>query len=129
MPISNGKYVAPTWRNGAGQPIDAAELNAISDTLAKLDNAPIRATSLPAAGSPLVDGTEYLLSSPLGTYSFTFPSGSFEVWLRFTVASTFSITFPAGTKFISMPPTFQAGIEVEVSIKDGVVAVGQVVSE
>lgn len=34
MPISNGKYVAPTWANNAPPPIDAAELNAISQSLA-----------------------------------------------------------------------------------------------
>lgn len=128
MPIVNGKYVAPVWQNGVGQPLDADELNAISTRLANLDSYPILATALPAAGSPLVDGTEYTVADPVGTYAFTFPEGDFEVWIRFTVASTFSITFPTAAKFINVAPTFIEGIEVEMSIKNGVVAVGQVVS-
>ena len=34
MPISGGKYVAPTWNNGSSPAINAAELQAISNTLA-----------------------------------------------------------------------------------------------
>lgn len=37
MPIQNGKYVNPGWQNGGPPSIDANELNAISDTLEKLD--------------------------------------------------------------------------------------------
>ena len=37
MPIVNGKYKNPGWVNGQRPAIDAAELNAISDTLEKLD--------------------------------------------------------------------------------------------
>ena len=33
MPISGGKYVAPTWHNNAAPAIDATELQAMSDTL------------------------------------------------------------------------------------------------
>lgn len=33
MPIANGKYVAPTWVNGTTPAIDAAELQAMSDTI------------------------------------------------------------------------------------------------
>lgn len=37
MPIVNGKYQNPGWRNRQAPAINATELNAISDTLARLD--------------------------------------------------------------------------------------------
>lgn len=37
MPIQNGKYINPGWMNDGPPAIDDAELNAISDTLEKLD--------------------------------------------------------------------------------------------
>lgn len=33
MPVVNGRYVAPAWVNEASPAIDAAELNAISQSL------------------------------------------------------------------------------------------------
>lgn len=44
MPIVNGKYQNPGWVNGQRPPINAAELNAISDTLERLDEAPVLPT-------------------------------------------------------------------------------------
>lgn len=38
MPIVNGKYQNPHWVNGGPPALDAAELNAISDTLEKVDS-------------------------------------------------------------------------------------------
>lgn len=38
MPIQNGKYVNPHWNNNAPPPLNASELNAISDTLENLDS-------------------------------------------------------------------------------------------
>ena len=38
MPIQDGKYVNPHWNNNAPPPLNASELNAISDTLENLDN-------------------------------------------------------------------------------------------
>lgn len=38
MPIQNGKYVNPGWVDNSPPAIDAAELNAISETLEKLDD-------------------------------------------------------------------------------------------
>lgn len=35
MPIVNGNYVAPTWVNGTNPPIDAQEMQAICDSVAK----------------------------------------------------------------------------------------------
>lgn len=39
MPISGGKYVAPTWNNGSSPAINAAELQAMCDTIATSQNA------------------------------------------------------------------------------------------
>lgn len=39
MPIQNGKYVAPTWVNGAAPAIDATELQAISDSIVNNEEA------------------------------------------------------------------------------------------
>lgn len=36
MPISGGKYVAPTWANGSAPALSAAEMQAISDSIALL---------------------------------------------------------------------------------------------
>ena len=33
MPITNGKYVNPGWKDNAPPPLNAAELNAISDSI------------------------------------------------------------------------------------------------
>lgn len=38
MPIVNGRYQNPQWRNGGPPALDADELNAISDTLEKVDS-------------------------------------------------------------------------------------------
>ena len=38
MPIQDGKYVNPHWNNNAPPPLNASELNAMSDTLENLDN-------------------------------------------------------------------------------------------
>ena len=38
MPIQDGKYVNPHWNNNAPPPLNASELNAISDTLENLDS-------------------------------------------------------------------------------------------
>ena len=37
MPISNGRYVSPTWINNQAPPINASELQAITDTLETLN--------------------------------------------------------------------------------------------
>lgn len=37
MPIQDGKYKAPNWSNSTPPPINASELNALSDTVEKAD--------------------------------------------------------------------------------------------
>lgn len=39
MPISGGKYVSPTWHNNAAPALDAAELQAMTDTIESNDEA------------------------------------------------------------------------------------------
>ena len=39
MPISGGKYVSPTWHNNAAPALDAAELQAMTDTIEENQNA------------------------------------------------------------------------------------------
>lgn len=38
MPIQNGKYVSPTWKNNAPPPLNASELNAMGQTLQQASN-------------------------------------------------------------------------------------------
>lgn len=47
MPTVDGRYVAPTWHDGAAPAINAAELQAMSDAIARADN----------AGAPIWVGT------------------------------------------------------------------------
>ena len=55
MPIQNGKYVAPEWVNDTSPAIDAAEMLAISRTLAKvpIENGGTGATTVAAARNNL----------------------------------------------------------------------------
>lgn len=38
MPIQEGSYISPNWKNDAPPAIDAAEMNAISGTIESLDS-------------------------------------------------------------------------------------------
>lgn len=89
--------------------------------------APSQATALPTSGSALTDNTEYRVAAAVGTYAFAWPTSPFEVWLTFTTGTP-SITFPEGTKYIGGAPTFGASKTYEMSVKDGVVAVAEVVA-
>lgn len=93
MPIVNGKYQNPRWVNGQRPAIDAAELNAISDTLERLDEAPV----LPSltnpgtaadllSGKQLIDANGKVLTGTMvnrgavndsvgGGYTYTIPQG------------------------------------------------------
>lgn len=93
MPIVNGKYQNPGWVNGQRPAIDAAELNAISDTLERLDEAPV----LPSltnpgtaadllSGKQLIDTNGNVLTGTMpnrgavnvdvsGGYAYTIPQG------------------------------------------------------
>ena len=99
MPISGGKYVSPTWHNNAAPALDAAELQAMTDTIEENQEPQSSAVQLSAAaqaalglgsGSTLDDAMELL-------------SGS-----RFVVGSrvgtgeenNFTINFPEKPKYV-----------------------------
>lgn len=88
-----------------------------SDT-AKL-NVPERITT--GTNITLADNTEYVLTN-VTSLTLTYPAGSFECWLKLTMASngTIIITLPAST-YIGYAPTFAFGETLEISIKDSVI--------
>ena len=59
MPIANGVYQSPKWANGRAPAINATEMNAISDTLAKVPvgNGGTGATTASAARTNLGIGS------------------------------------------------------------------------
>ena len=67
MPISGGKYVAPTWVNGSSPAIDASEMQAITDTLELLglENGGTGVTSLAELKQLLSIGAAAALSLPI----------------------------------------------------------------
>ena len=92
MPISGGKYVSPTWHNNAAPALDAAELQAMTDTIEGNQEPQSSAVQLSAAaqaalglgsGSTLDDAMELLgetylhIDSRIGTgevpFTVTFP--------------------------------------------------------
>lgn len=87
MPISNGKYVAPDWRDNAAPAIDAAEMRAISETLERVDKSVdglgktyvwvgsgVTATATNGSDSRQAtggaDGFAVFVGLPLGTWTF-----------------------------------------------------------
>lgn len=73
MPIQNGKYVAPTWVNGAAPAIDATELQAISDSIVNNEEA-ITAIGTPVqieTGSYVGTGKDGSSNPNTLTFSFT----------------------------------------------------------
>lgn len=89
---------------------------------------PAQFTALPTSGTALTNNAEYRVATAVGTYVFAWPDSPFECWLRFTTDATFSIAFPAGTTYIGGAPTFKASTQYEMSVKDGVVIVQEVVA-
>lgn len=75
----------------------------------------------------LADNTEYRLTD-VTTLTLTYPTGSFECWMRLTFAASGDITvsLPAGTKYIGSVPAFQNGETWEISVKDGVIVAQKV---
>lgn len=71
---------------------------------------------------------EYVLTG-VSSLSFSYPSGNFECWIKLTTASsgTVTITFPSST-YIGDIPEFGNGETWEISIKDGVIIAGKVIT-
>ena len=79
----------------------------------------------------LADNTEYYITGLYDILTLTFPSNThWECWIMLTTVadSSADITFPSGTLFIGEEPDIGGGETWELSIKDGVVVSGQVVS-
>lgn len=66
MPISGGKYVAPTWHDNAAPAIDATELQAMSDTLEGNDEA-IEALQEAISGSSKIAIGSYVGTGQYGS--------------------------------------------------------------
>lgn len=76
----------------------------------------------------LVDNTEYYLDE-VDDLTITYPSGSFDCWLRISTVATGEVTvsMPA-SQFVGALPTFAAGETWELSIRDGVIVAEKVES-
>ena len=74
----------------------------------------------------LADNCEYYLSN-VSSLTITYPSGSFECWIRLSTASsgTISVTLPSSS-YIGNRPAFGVDQTWEISTKDGVVVARQV---
>jgi len=83
-------------------------------------------TSLPASGTALQDNTEYITTTPLGTYSFAWPSSPFHVYVVFPTSATPNITFPSGTTYTGGAPGFLANATYEMDVKNGMVVCAEV---
>ena len=76
----------------------------------------------------LVDNTEYRFSSPVTDLTITFPDSSFESWMLFTAGDSIVVKFPQYTRYANKAPVFIAGATYEISVKDYIVVVAEVVS-
>lgn len=90
MPITNGKYVNPGWKNGAAPALSAAELNAISDSIVSNATKITSLDSLIASLQSTISGKgQVALGSYVGTgtygddnpNSITFPFSVKVVWI------------------------------------------------
>ena len=76
----------------------------------------------------LADNTEYYLTD-VDDLTITYPSGSFDCWLRISTVATGEVTVSMPTsQFVGALPTFAAGETWELSIRDGVIVAGKVES-
>ena len=75
----------------------------------------------------LADNTEYRLTD-VTTLTLTYPTGSFECWMRlsFVASGDITVTLPAGTGYIGTAPDFQNGETWELSFKDKILAAQKV---
>ena len=116
--LPNGLAVEPTLQ---------AYMDTIYQTLQSFNAVTLVYNALPESGTALENKAEYLPVDAVGTYEFNFPEEG-ESWVRFTAAAEFAITFAAGTRFLNGAPVFEAEGVYELHGKDGVVAVGKVVT-
>ena len=108
----------------------------ITGIVSQIGNAELKVAGVsrltPSGGTvnlTVADNTEYRFSSALTSLTLTFPSGTFDCWLRFTSGSSITVTLPASATYIGGAPTFEASKTYEMSIKDGVVICAEVATE
>lgn len=68
MPIVNDRYVAPTWRNNTEPAIDEDELQAMSDTLVRLQN---ESSAKPVILNLTINAANWVGSAAPYTYALT----------------------------------------------------------
>lgn len=77
----------------------------------------------------LANFTEYRFTN-VTSLTLSYPSGNFECWIRMTVRTggTATVSFPSGTTYIgNIPESFEAGKTYEISIKDKIVIISEVI--
>lgn len=122
MPIQNGKYVAPTWVNGAAPAIDATELQAISDSIVNNEEA-ITAIGTQMAqietGSYVGTGTFGASNPNTLTFSFspkmvvvTAPSNDFATHLILIYDSPSTVSLRGGSSAFADISVSWAGTSV-----------------
>ena len=114
------RFGGKSFDGSAEKTITAADLNALT--------VPARSSLTSPSAITLADNTEYVLTG-VSSLSFSYPSGNFECWIKLTTASsgTVTITFPSST-YIGDIPEFGNGETWEISIKDGVIIAGKVIT-
>ena len=82
----------------------------------------------------LTNNTEYIFSTPVNTMTLVFPKSSgmakfFECLLTFEAGNTFVLNIPDTARIIGKVPDFTPNVTYEMSIKNGIVIFGEVVSQ
>ena len=82
----------------------------------------------------LTNNTEYIFSTPVNTMTLAFPKSSgmakfFECLLTFEAGNTFVLNIPDTARIIGKVPDFTPNVTYEMSIKNGIVIFGEVVSQ
>lgn len=108
MPIVNGKYKNPGWTNNARPPIDAQNLNDISDTLEKLDQGTggtsllvtlaaagwsAKSQTVQVPGVSAIEGEQLITPVP----AMASQSAYYDAGVRATGQAANSVTFTAET--------------------------------
>ncbi len=78
MPIVEGKYKNPGWQNGSAPDIDAAELNAMSNTLEKADSTRYDSVTMLASG----------WSSKTYSFETAYPRDSYNITISVAASAT-----------------------------------------
>ena len=117
MPISGGKYVAPTWRNNAAPAIDAAELQAMSDTLESNDEA-VAALQEAISGGYQVKFGSYV-GTGTDTRTLTFDDAPKAVFIYFSLRRSSVVSMVSLSVNIPGHDDFANGEDIDYMNFDG----------